>query len=471
MRVEDLIIENGHEDARPVWCIQQSSDIAAVTGLSGAAEAWVKANNFKPTAGRSLVVPDADGGIAGVLFGLGDGTAGTPCGPSELLLGQLARTLPAGRYKLEGDFQHPKEAALAWGLGAYKFEQYKTKSDEGLAPTLVAPEGVDATEVRHLIEAIWLGRDLINTPASDLGPAELEQAVRELGDRHKASVSSVVGEDLLTENFPMIHAVGRASPRAPRLVDLRWQPTAGKNLPKITIVGKGICFDTGGLDLKPPAAMLLMKKDMGGAATALTLGAMIMAQQLPVDLRVLIPTADNNVSGNAFRPSDVLTSRLGKTVEIGNTDAEGRLVLADALALADEEKPDLIISLATLTGAARVALGADLPAFFTTDDALADRVGRVGLEAGDPVWRMPFWAGYDKSLKSNVADFNNISDGPFGGAITAALFLKRFVSDAPRFAHVDLYGWRPATTPLCIKGGSPQAALTLYRSLKEELTS
>jgi leucyl aminopeptidase len=267
----------------------------------------------------------------------------------------------------------------------------------------------------------------------------------------------------------MIHAVGRASPRAARLIDLRWKKNNGtKSAPLVTLVGKGISFDTGGLDIKPAAAMLLMKKDVGGAATALALGHMIMGQGLDVRLRILIPAAENSISGDAFRPGDVLESRAGTTVEIGNTDAEGRLVLADALAIGDAEAPGTIVVFATLTGAARVALGPDLPALFTDDDAFAKDLVEAGMSVGDPVWRMPLWAGYERHLDSDVADMNNVYEGPFAGAVTAALFLKRFVKKAKRFAHFDLYGWRPAARPLGPKGGEPQTARALFSVLKRE---
>jgi leucyl aminopeptidase len=327
-------------------------------------------------------------------------------------------------------------------------------------------ESARATAIINTAEAVWLGRDLINTPASDMGPADVEAAARLLAERHGASISVVIGDDLLAQNFPMIHAVGRASSRQPRLVDMKW----GTSGPKITLVGKGIAFDTGGLDLKPASGMLLMKKDMGGAATALTLAHMIMGQGLKCRLRVLIPTAENSVGGDSYRPGDVLTSRAGLSVEIGNTDAEGRLVLADALALADSDEPDSIFVFATLTGAARTALGPDLPAFFTDDEALAQSLPPIAAEIGDPVWRLPFWNGYLRNLDSDIADINNVSASPFAGAITAALFLRRFVSKARRFAHFDLYGWRPAAKPLGPKGGEPQTARAVMEQLKKELS-
>jgi leucyl aminopeptidase len=317
----------------------------------------------------------------------------------------------------------------------------------------------------NTIEAVHLGRDLINTPASDLGPAEIEAAARELAQRHGARIQVIAGDDLLAKNFPMIHAVGRASPRAPRLIDLTW---GAADAPTVTLVGKGITFDTGGLDIKPSSAMLLMKKDMGGAAAALTLASIIMAQKLPVRLRLLIPTAENSISGDAFRPGDVLISRAGTSVEIGNTDAEGRLVLADAIAFANEEAPQNMFVFATLTGAARTALGPDLPAMFTNDDAFAAEMATTSASVGDPVWRLPLWAGYEGKLDSPVADMNNVWEAPFAGSIIAALFLKRFATKAKRFAHFDLFGWRPAPNALGPRGGEPQVARGLYALLAKE---
>ena len=381
----------------------------------------------------------------------------------EIAGGALPTLLPPGVYHLAVPTEDAELATVAWGLGAYRFRRYKAPASgvEDVA-RLRPPEGVgNATAI---IEGVWIGRDLINTPASDLGPQELEDAARALAALHGAQVSSIVGDDLLKSNFPMIHAVGRASDRAPRLIDLTW---GREGATRVTLVGKGICFDTGGLDLKPASAMLIMKKDMGGAAAALALAHMIMASKLDVRLRVLIPAAENSVSGNAFRPGDILKSRAGKTVEIGNTDAEGRLVLADALSLADEETPDTLVSFATLTGAARVALGPELPPFYTDDDAFAAEIAAAGNRVCDPVWRMPFWAGYEANLDSQVADMNNVSEGPFAGSVTAALFLRRFVKQARRFAHFDIYGWRPAQKPLGPKGGEVQAARALFEILRQ----
>lgn len=456
-----------HDGDTPVWLLGDGSDLASVG--DAAQQRWLQATRFKPAAKKQVLVPAADGGLASVLLGLGNGHAGEPCGPSELLTGQLAASLPPGTYRIAGGCAAPELAALAWGLGAYRYRRYKSKDNvDGVRLRL--PEGVDAKRVTTCVEAIWLGRDLINTPPSDMGPDELEDAARALATRFGARISVITGTALLEQNFPMIHAVGRASPRAPRLIDLNWSKAGGSaDAPRITLVGKGICFDTGGLDIKPAAGMLLMKKDMGGAATALTLGHLIMGTGLDVRLRILIPAAENSIAGNAFRPSDVLQSRGGKTVEVGNTDAEGRLVLADAIALADEESPDSILVFATLTGAARVALGPDLPALFTNDDAFASAVGKHGLDVGDPVWRMPLWSGYERHLDSDVADMNNVYESPFAGAVTAALFLQRFTTRARRFAHFDLFGWRPAPRPLGPKGGEPQTARAVFAALEAEV--
>lgn len=450
----------------PIW-LARDAGWEREAGLSEAQKAWVVAHGFKGAARKHLLLPAADGTLSGAVLGVGeDRPAGLPVDPMsrpELAVGALPGLLPPGLYHLATGVADAELAVVAWGLGAYRFNRYKSANGAAAPAQLKTPRGVDLARACAIIEAVWLGRDLINTPASDLGPQELEDAARRLAERHGADVSSIVGDELLARNFPMIHAVGRASNRAPRLIDLTWGQAGAR---QVTLVGKGISFDTGGLDIKPASAMLIMKKDMGGAAAALALGHMVMAAKLDVRLRVLIPAAENSIAGNAFRPGDVLASRAGKTVEIGNTDAEGRLVLADALALADEERPDLIASFATLTGAARVALGPDLPPFFTDDDALAGDIAAAGNRVGDPVWRMPFWAGYEASLDSPVADMNNVSDGPFAGSVTAALFLRRFVKQARRYAHFDIYGWRPAPKPLGPKGGEPNAARAMFEMLR-----
>jgi leucyl aminopeptidase len=455
-----LIGQDAGGAAVPVWLVGDGGGLD-LPGLGAEARVWSDANGFKGAARKVLLLPGAGGKPGGALLGIGSGNSGDPAGPAALLCGLLPGQLPAGVYEIAGGAAETELAAIAWGLGAYRFRRYKTNGTGSAneVARLRVPAGVDRARVLAIVEAVWLARDLINTPASDMGPAELEAAARTLGERFSAKVTSVVGDDLITQNFPMIHAVGRASPRAPRLIDLTWQKPGGRaDAPRVSLVGKGICFDTGGLDIKPSSAMLLMKKDMGGAATVLALASMIMALGLDVRLRVLVPAAENSVSGNAFRPQDVIRTRDGRTVEIGNTDAEGRLVLSDALTLADDEAPDLLLTFSTLTGAARVALGPDLPPYYTDDETLAGEIAASGLALGDPMWRMPFWEGYEKNLDSEVADMGNVSESPFAGSIIAALFLRRFVKRARRFAHFDIYGWRQAPRPLGPKGGEPQGA-------------
>jgi leucyl aminopeptidase len=464
-----ILVPADHEAGSvPIW-IAHDAGWMREAPLTDAQRSWVEAAGFKTSGNRHLLIPGNDGSLAGVAFGIGEARDAMrdPGARPELLLGLLAGALPTGLYHLASGVEDAGLAAVAWGLGAYRFRRYKTGNGES-APRpaqLKLPSGASLERVLATVDGVWLGRDLINTPAGDLGPQELEDAARALAGRHGARIASIVGDDLTTRNFPMIHAVGRASTRPPRLIDLTW---GRADAPRVTLVGKGICFDTGGLDIKPASAMLLMKKDMGGAAAALALAHMIMASALDVRLRVLIPAAENSIAGNAFRPGDVLMSRAGKTVEIGNTDAEGRLVLADALALADEERPDTLVSFATLTGAARVALGPELPPLYTDDDTFAGALAAAGLRVGDPLWRMPFWSGYESNLDSPVADMNNVSDGPFAGSVTAALFLRRFVNQARRFAHFDIYGWRPAAKPLGPKGAEVQAARAVFEVLRAE---
>ncbi|MCJ2014677.1 leucyl aminopeptidase family protein [Methylobacterium sp. J-076] len=425
-------------------------------GLTAAERAFAWATGFTGKAGSLAFLPAADGNLGRVLFGLGDPDAP---GADALAAGRLPGLLPVGAYRLDGA-PDPALAALAWLLGSYHFARYR--KGESAKACLVAPEGIDGPEVRRIAAAVAMGRDLVNTPANDLGPAEIEAAARALAGRHGAAVTVVQGADL-ERDFPLIQAVGAAATRAPRLIDLSWGP---EDAPRVTLVGKGVAFDTGGLDIKPSSAMLLMKKDMGGAAVALAVADMAMGAGLAIRLRVLVPAVENAVAGNAFRPGDVLRSRAGLTVEIGNTDAEGRLILADALALADAEAPDLILDFSTLTGAARTALGPDLPAFFTEDDALAQEVATAGQRAVDPVWRMPLHQPYAAMLDSKVADLNNVSNGPFAGAITAALFLRRFAPKTKRHGHFDLYGWNPSSKPGRPEGGEVQTARLAYALLK-----
>lgn len=417
---------------------------------------WAQANGFTGQSGRVLALPDAEGGLSGYLFGLGDAQQ-----RSALVLGLAGAALPKGRYRLEGSYGDPDLAALGFLLGAYRFDRYR-QGDE--APQLDLPAQANGAEVRRLAEAACLARDLINTPANDLGPDAFEAEIRAFATARGMAVSAIVGEDLLTENFPMIHAVGRASAQAPRLLDLTWGDAMA---PKLTLVGKGVTFDTGGLDIKPASGMALMKKDMGGAANVLGLAHAIVDAGLKVRLRVLLPIVENAISGSAFRPGDVLASRKGLTVEIGNTDAEGRLILADALALADEEDPDLIIDMATLTGAARVALGPDLPPLYARDKGLGDAIAAAGFAVDDPLWPMPLWAGYDRMLKSKIADLNHITNNAFAGSVTAALFLNRFTRPETNWVHVDIFGWAPEVRPGRPFGGTDQGIRALYAVLKE----
>ena len=437
----------------PVYLVAEGALHRA--SLTNAQLAWAKANGFSGEAGEAMVLPDGQGALAGALFGTGkDGSA--------LALGALAKALPAGDWHFAAVPQSPDLTALALKLGGYRFTRYGKKPGRALRFEL--PEGVDASAVRRVAEGVFLARDLINTPASDMGPDALEKAVRDLASAHKATVSVVTGDDLLKKNFPMIHAVGRAASETPRLIDLTWGP---KSAPKVTLVGKGVAFDTGGLDIKPASGMLLMKKDMGGAANVLGLASMLMAAKLKVRLRVLIPAVENSIAGNAFRPGDVLTSRKGITVEIGNTDAEGRLILADALALADEEQPQLLVDMATLTGAARVALGPDLPPFYTDDDTLAAEIAAASVAVEDPLWRMPLWQPYQARLSSKIADTNNVTTDGFAGSITAALFLKRFVEKTPGWAHFDIYGWNPLERPHGPVGGEAQGIRALEKVIAQ----
>jgi leucyl aminopeptidase len=427
--------------------------------LSPAARRFVEAVHFEPKPGRHLLLPGETGALEGVVFIEDPGKSEAE---RAFARGGLASLLPPGTYRFEGNRGDLALSAFAWLADGYRFEAYRSK-ENGPGARLVAPKGVDAGRAERLAGAIAFGRDLINTPANDLAPDGLEAAARELASKFGASFTATVGDALLDANLPMIHAVGRASVTAPRLIDFSWGDGAA---PKVTLVGKGVTFDTGGLNIKPDAAMLLMKKDMGGAATALAAARMVMAENLPVRLRVLVPAVENAISGSAFRPGDVLRSRKGLSVEIGNTDAEGRLILADALALADAEATELMADFATLTGAARVALGPDLPAFYATDDAFAAEVMELGARINDPVWRLPFWAPYDEMLASGIADLSHISNTPFAGSVTAALFLKRFVEKASIYAHFDLFAWTPSARPGRPQGGEAQVARLIFETIE-----
>jgi leucyl aminopeptidase len=445
--------------AIPITFATKSSWDTIRAALPPQAAQFAMANGFAAKPGACLVLPTAEGHIAQVLFGVEDEDTRSP---DLFRPGSLPGLLPSGVYRFANTPHDARLAALAFALGLYRFGRYRKAEVPDVK--LVPPDGVDAADILRMADAAMLARDLVNTPSNDMGPAELELAAQELAERHGAAFSSVVGDDLVKQNFPLIHAVGMASTRAPRLIDFTWGDAAH---PKVTLVGKGVCFDTGGLDLKPSSGMLIMKKDMGGAANVLALAQMVMDAKLKVRLRVLIPAVENAVAGNAFRPLDIFTSRKGVTVEIGNTDAEGRLVLADALALADEEKPDLLIDMGTLTGAARVALGPDLPPFYTHDETLALDIARHAKGENDPLWRMPLWPAYDSWLDSKVANITNAPSGAFAGSITCALFLQRFVEHAKSWLHLDIYAWTPAAKPARPEGGECQAARALYKLLGE----
>jgi leucyl aminopeptidase len=427
----------------------------ALKSLPARHKAWVDANVFAAESGRSLVLPGRDGVIEQVLYG-----ASLKADP--FMPGRLVRQLPVGRYRFGKGFPNARLAALGWLLESYDFKAGGQTTSRPL-PVLECPAGEDRNALIREAQSVFLVRDLVNTPSNSLGPDELENAVRKVAREGKASIHVIKGKTLERE-YPLIHTVGMASPRQPRLIDLNWG--SARN-PRVTLIGKGVCFDTGGLDIKPASGMALMKKDMGGAATALGLARLIMAAKLPVKLRLLIPAVENAIAGNAFRPGDVFRSRKGLTVEIGNTDAEGRLVLADAMALADAEKPHLMVTLATLTGAARVALGPDLPPYYTDDDDLAASLSKhAGLE-NDPLWRMPLWTPYDRLFESAIADLNNASDSGFAGSITAALFLRRFVERAASYVHFDIFAWTPAPRPGRPKGGEAQAMRALFAAIRE----
>lgn len=418
---------------------------------------WVKQVDFQAKPGDVCPIPGADGTIEQVLAGCQDRE-------DPYQYAALPQRLPPGAYHFADTLTtaQANAAALGWSLGSYVFRRYGKSQTFA---TLRWPEAAEQERVQAIVDGVYLGRDLITTPANDMGPAQLAEAAVALADKHGAEVSLIVGDDLLAQNYPAVHAVGRAAgpDAAPRLIDLTWGQA---DHPKVTLVGKGVCFDSGGLDIKSAAGMLLMKKDMGGAATVLALAQMVMADRLPIRLRVLIPAVENSVSGNAMRPLDVLQTRKGLTVEVGNTDAEGRLILSDALAEADSEKPDLLIDFATLTGAARVALGTELPALYATDDEVADAILSAGLQAHDPLWRMPLHTPYRRHLDSQVADIHNISKGSYGGSITAALFLKEFVTHTTAWVHIDTMAYNLDSRPGKPAGGEPIGARALAAMLR-----
>ena len=416
---------------------------------------WIKTVGFDGAAGNTCLIPNNDGSLGKVLWGVSDI-------PNIWDSGSLARGLPHGTYTFEGfnDAKTSTLAALGWGLGAYRFDKYKNSLN--LKTLLQWPAACDRKIVEQTLEAIFLVRDLINTPAEDMGPSELEKAARTLAKKYQAKIKVIKGKQLLTKNYPAIHAIGRASDDEPRLLDLTWgKPTH----PKVTLIGKGVCFDTGGLDIKPASGMKLMKKDMGGAAHVLGLASMLMSSHSKVRLRVLIPAVENNIAGNAIRPLDIIRTRNGKTIEIGHTDAEGRVILADALSEAARDNPGIIIDFATLTGAARVALGTELPALFTNDDEFAKTLLASGISCQDELWRMPLWSDYRCQIKGKTADLTNSAESGFGGAITAALFLQEFVEPTTSWAHIDLMAWNTTTRPGRPEGGEAMGLRAVYQAI------
>jgi leucyl aminopeptidase len=451
-----LLPAGGRAKAITIDVVGRSRWPAYKSALAPVARTWVDAHGFAGDAGRHVAIPDRRGEVGRIIVGVGEAASADP-----FALGWLSRALPPGLYAFGEGVANPRLTALGWCLEAYHYGAYGKPAAE--PASLRCPKPVDRAGILRAVEAVFLTCDLVNTPASGMGPGELEAAARALAKRFKARIRVIKGA-ALERGFPMIHAVGKASPRAPRLIDFTWGPAGAR---KVTLAGKGVCFDTGGLDIKTASGMLLMKKDMGGAATVLGLAHMIMAAKLKVRLRVLIPAVENAIAGNAFRPGDVLRSRKGITVEIGNTDAEGRLVLGDALALADEEKPDLLIDMATLTGAARVALGPDLPPFYTDDDGLAEAIASAARAENDPLWRMPFWEPYSRLFESAIAGMSNSGESGYAGSITAALFLKRFVERTKSYVHFDIFAWTPQARPGWPKGAAAQGLRALFAMIRE----
>lgn len=450
-----IAVPAGNSTAIPITVIERSGWQKFKTSRPKSVAAWASAQGFEAAALSLLLVPDSKGNLAEVFVGA------PGINDDAFALGAISSRLPPGQYCFASALKDPNSVGLGWCLELYKYDPHRPISPKNII--LEAPANSDAKRIAALANAVAMVRDLVNAPANVMGPQELENAARRVAKTGKAKLKVISGK-ALEQGFPLIHTVGAASTRPPRLLDMSWGSTRD---PKVTIVGKGVCFDTGGLDIKPSAGMLLMKKDMGGAANILGLAQLIMAAKLKLRLRVLIPAVENSIAGAAFRPGDVFKSRKGLTVEIGNTDAEGRLVLADALALADEEKPELLLDMATLTGAARVALGPDLPPLFTNDDQLAADLQRHGTTVNDPLWRLPLWQPYNAMIDTPIADINNSGAGGFAGSITAALFLQRFVEHAKSYVHFDIFAWVPTAKPGRPKGGESQAMRAVFALLEE----
>lgn len=458
------IVDTQSEASIPLRPVSREALSAWVSDQPDTKANWVSSSGFEAKPGTTCLVPGSDGAIGEVLVGVADGVwtiwdwAGLPT------------SLPAHSYhvdtKLSGE--QVNLAALGWALGTYRFDRLK-KSVEKKHAVLAWPERCDQQAVGSAARATFFVRDLINTPASHMGPADLAESAKATGEDHGASVRVLVGDELLDHGFPAVHAVGRAAAddRAPRLIDLTWGDLSH---PKVTLVGKGVCFDSGGLDLKSAANMKLMKKDMGGGAHVLGVASMIMDAKLPVRLRVIVPAVENSVSGSAIRPLDVVPTRKGTTIEIGHTDAEGRVILADALTEASSDSPELLVDFATLTGAARIALGTDLPALYTNDDGTAAALVAHGEKESDPLWRMPLFKPYRKLIDGKVADLTNSADSPLGGSITAALFLQEFVEPGIPWVHIDVMGWNPRSRPGRPEGGEAMGMRAVYAFIREKFS-
>ncbi len=450
-----IVLPKGKAKSVPLILIEKAELAQSLSNAAPKVKALAKAQGFEAGALSLLTISNENGQTAEIWVG----APAADCDP--FTLGSLATKLPPGHYRFESLKTNAELVALGWCLELYKYDPFRKIEPRNV--TLECPTDIDISAITKTANASFWVRDLINTPANLLGPEELEAQAKHLAKQHKASFKVVKGKSL-ARDFPLIQIVGAASTRAPRLIDFSWGPA---NASKITLVGKGVCFDTGGLDIKPSSGMLLMKKDMGGAANVLGLAKLIMEAKLPVRLRVLIPAVENSIAGQAFRPGDVFKTRKGLTVEIGNTDAEGRLVLCEALAFADEEKPDLLIDMATLTGAARVALGPDLPPFYTDDATVASSLMKHAIAQNDPLWQLPLWKPYYSMIETPIADLNNAGAGGFAGSITAALFLKRFVEKAKIYVHFDIFGWVPTAKAGRPKGGEAQAMRALFAMIAE----
>ena len=451
---KNIILPSTNANAIPLQVVSSTKWQGFLRRQSPSIAAWAKAQAFEAAPLGLLLVPGKKGEISTVIVGA----------PREsddaFALGAISSKLPAGTYEFSTEPQRAELVALGWCLELYRYDPFRVLPSKSV--NLVCPKSVHRQHLLSLANASYQVRDQINSPANLFGPDALEAAARALAKSHKAKLKVIAGS-ALQKGFPLIHTVGAAASQPPRLIDFTWGPARA---PKVTLVGKGVCFDTGGLDIKPSAGMLLMKKDMGGAANVLGLARLIMEAKLKLRLRVLIPAVENSISDEAFRPGDVYKSRKGLTVEIGNTDAEGRLVLADALALADDEAPELLIDMATLTGAARVALGPDLPPFYTDDENLAAEIAKQAIAVNDPLWRLPLWRPYTAMIETPIADLNNSGAGGFAGSITAALFLRRFVEKAKTYVHFDIFGWTPTAKPGRPKGGEQQAMRALFSLLE-----